>query len=151
MAESGLAGRFCFSASAHTKNCRNVTFKHRLGTTPQTYGKKADFSKFRPFGCRAYLKKERRASGKLTPRAVEAIHLGFVSDCNMSSSRYKFYVPSTGQHMYSNQAKCDEDLYPYQNQDMIEGMPADESVMTIMLKNCLRCRRMSHGSSLRTG
>jgi hypothetical protein len=38
---------------------------------------------------------------------------------------YKFYVPSTGQIMYSNQAKFDEELYPYRNQDMIQGMLVD--------------------------
>ena len=88
----------CFSASTHCKSYRNVTFKQRLGTTPHAkiYGEKADVSKFRPFGCRAYvhLNKDRREPGKHTPRAVEAIHLGFASDSNMSA--YKFYVPSTG-------------------------------------------------------
>jgi hypothetical protein len=34
MAESGLAGRFWFSAFNHVKNFRNVNFKYRLGTTP---------------------------------------------------------------------------------------------------------------------
>ncbi len=34
MTESGLAGRYWFSAVKHGKNCRNVTFKYRLGTTP---------------------------------------------------------------------------------------------------------------------
>jgi hypothetical protein len=33
MAESGLAGRFWFSAANHGKNCQNVTFKYRLGMT----------------------------------------------------------------------------------------------------------------------
>jgi hypothetical protein len=134
MAESGLAGRFWFSAATHAKNCRNVTFKQRLGTSPHAkmYGEKADVSKFRPFGCRAYvhLNKERRLPGKHTPRAVEAIHLGFASDCNMSA--YKFYVPSTGQVIYSNQAKFDENFYPYRNQDMIEGMLADDHNVDIL-------------------
>jgi hypothetical protein len=134
MSESGLAGKFWFSASTRAKNCRNVTFKHRLGTTPNTkmYGKKSDVSKFRPFECRAYvhLIKERRAPDKHTPRAVEAIYLGFASDCNMSA--YTFYMPSTGQLMYSNQAKFDEELYPYRNQDMIEGMLADDHNVDIL-------------------
>ena len=134
MAESGMAGRFWFSASIHGKNCRNVTFKQRLGTTPHAkmYGEKADVSKFRPFGCRAYvhLNKERRAPGKHTPRAVEAIHLGFASDRNMSA--YKFYIPSTGQLMYSNQAKFDEDFFPYRNKDMIEGQLADDLNVDIL-------------------
>jgi hypothetical protein len=33
---------------------------------------------------------------------VEAIHLGFASDCNMSA--YKFYIPSSGKCIVSNQA-----------------------------------------------
>ncbi len=77
------------------KSCQNVTFKQRLGTTPHVkmYGTKADVSKFRPFVCtgKAYvhLNKDRREPGKHTPRAVEAIHLGFSSDSNMRA--YKFY------------------------------------------------------------
>jgi hypothetical protein len=101
MSKSGLAERFWFSASTHAKTGRkhDVTFKHRLGTTTHAkmYGKKADVWKFRPFGCSAYvhLNKERRAPGKHTSKAVEAIHLGFASDCHMSA--YKIYVPSTEQ------------------------------------------------------
>jgi hypothetical protein len=91
MTESGMAGRFWFSASIHAKNCRNVTYKQRIGTTPHAkmYGTKADVSKFRPFGCNAYvhLNKERREPGKYIPRAVEAIHLGLASDCNMGAGR----------------------------------------------------------------
>jgi hypothetical protein len=71
MAESGWAGRFWFSAVNHGKNCRNVTFKYRLGTTPyaRLYGMKKDVPKFRPFGYKAYvhLNKERREKGKHTP------------------------------------------------------------------------------------
>ncbi len=50
MAQSCMAGRFWFSASTHAKNCRNVTYKQRIGTTPHAklYGTNADFSKFRP-------------------------------------------------------------------------------------------------------
>ncbi len=57
MAESCLAGRYWFSAVNHGNNCRNVTFKYRLGTTPYAllYGMKKDGSKFRPFGCKAYV------------------------------------------------------------------------------------------------
>ena len=66
MAESGLAGRYWFSAVTHGKNCRNVTFKYRLSTTPyaRLCEMKKDVSKFRAFGCKAYvhLNKERRDS-----------------------------------------------------------------------------------------
>jgi hypothetical protein len=55
IAESGsakLARRYWFSAVNNGKNCRNVTFKYRLGTTPyaRLYGIKIDVSKFRPLG-----------------------------------------------------------------------------------------------------
>jgi hypothetical protein len=61
---------------------------------------KKDVSKFRPFGCKAYvhLNKERRDKGKHTPFAVEAINLGFASDCNMSV--YKFIFPRLENVLY---------------------------------------------------
>jgi hypothetical protein len=49
-----------------------------------------------------HLNKERREKGEHTPPAVEAFHLGFASDCNMSV--YKFYIPSSGKCIVSNQA-----------------------------------------------
>ena len=108
-----MAGRFWYSAIDFGSTCRNATYKQRLGTTPHAkiFGIKKDVSKFRPFGCRAYLhlNKERREPGKHAPRAVEAIHLGFASDMSCQ----KFWVPSTGQLTYTNQAKFDEDLFPY--------------------------------------
>ena len=98
MAESGLGGPMWFSAVTHAVNCRNVTFKKRLGTTQheKLFGVNKDVSKFRPFGCRAYmhLNKERREKGKHVPMAVENIHLGFASDLNTSG--YKFLVEGTG-------------------------------------------------------
>ena len=64
MAESGLGGPLWFYATTHGMNCRNATFKKRIGTPPheKLYGIKKDVSKFRPFGCRAYmhLNKDRR-------------------------------------------------------------------------------------------
>jgi hypothetical protein len=82
------------------------------------YMVKKDVSKFKPFGCKAYvhLTKERREKGKHTPRAVD---LGFASDCNFSA--YKFYIPSSGKCIVSNQARFDEESFPYRNQDMIRG------------------------------
>ena len=81
MAESGLGGRFWFKAACAGKDARNVTYKQRLGSTPYTcmYGDVKDVSRFRAFGCRAYvyLNAERRENGKHTPRALEAIFLGF--------------------------------------------------------------------------
>ncbi len=87
----------------------------------QLNGMKKDVSKFRPLGCKVYvhLNKERREKGKHTPRAVEAIHLGFASDCNMSA--YKFYISSSRKCIVSNQALFDEESFSYRNQDMIKG------------------------------
>ena len=39
MAESGVGGRFWFSATMNGVNCRNTTFKKRLGTTPHVWVK----------------------------------------------------------------------------------------------------------------
>ncbi len=36
-------------------------------------------------------------------------------------SAYKFYIPSSGKCIVSNQAPFDEELLPYRNQDMISG------------------------------
>ena len=107
MVESGLGGQFWFSAMMAAKDARNATFKERIATTPwmMMHGRKRDVSKFRAFGCRAYiyLDEDRRRKGKHVPRAVEAINLGFATDHNMSA--YKFYVPSTRKIMLCNQAK----------------------------------------------
>ena len=78
MAESGLGGRFWFKSALAGCEARNVTYKERIGTTPWKlmHGSPRDVSKFRAFGCRAwvYLNSERRDKGKHTPRAVEAIN-----------------------------------------------------------------------------
>ncbi len=67
MAESGLAGKYWFSAANCAKDCRNVSYKARIKNTPwgAVHGEKKVVSKFQPVGCRAwmYLNKERR--GKL--------------------------------------------------------------------------------------
>jgi hypothetical protein len=57
--------------------------------------------------------------GKHSPRSVEAIHLGFASDCNMSG--YKFCIPLSGKCIVSNQARFDEESFADRNQDMISG------------------------------
>ena len=88
MAESGLGGQHWSCSTQNGVNCRNVTFKERLGTTPyeKTYGIKKDVSRFKPFGCRAYmhLNKDQRDKGRHAPKAVEAINLGFALDSNTS-------------------------------------------------------------------
>ena len=81
MAESGLAGKYWFCAANCAKDCRNAMYVDRIKNSPWglMYGEKRDVSKFRPFGCRAwmFLNKDRREKGKTTPRAVEVVNLGF--------------------------------------------------------------------------
>ncbi len=93
MAESELGGRFWFKSALAGCEARNVTYKERIGTTPWKlmHGVPRDVSKFRAFGCRAwvYLNSERRDKGKHTPRAVQAINLGF----EPNTSAYSFYIP----------------------------------------------------------
>ena len=95
------------SAGNHGMNSRNTTFKRRLGTTPheKIFGIKKDVTKFRPFGCRAYmhLNKDQREKGKHVPKAVELIHLGFATDLNTNG--YKFLVEGTTKVIVSNQGK----------------------------------------------
>jgi hypothetical protein len=93
MVESGLGGRFWFRAAAAGIHARNATFKARIGTTHRhlMYRQKKDVSGFRAFGCRAwvYIDPQRRAKGKHTPRAEEAIYVGFA----INTSAWSFHVP----------------------------------------------------------
>jgi hypothetical protein len=61
---------------------------------------------------------------------VEAIHLGFASDCNMSA--YKFYFSSSGKCIASNQARFDEESFPYKIQDMISGKLDENNNLKIL-------------------
>jgi hypothetical protein len=93
MAESRLGGRFWFKAALPGKDARNVTYKQLLGQTPHTcmHCELKDGSRFRAYGCRAwvYLNAERREKGKHTPRALEAIYLGF----EPNTSAWSFFIP----------------------------------------------------------
>ena len=97
MAESGLGGRFWFKAANAGKDARNVTFKERIGMSryQAMYGEKKDVSDFRAFGCSAwvYLDWQRREKGKHTPRAKEAIYVGFTDNTMGSPTTWAFYIP----------------------------------------------------------
>ena len=127
MVESGLGGRFWFRSALAGRDARNATYKERIGTTPwrRMHGEMRDVSKFRAFGCRAwvYLDKERRENGKHTPRAVKAINLGFKTN----TSTYCFFILETNKLMTSNQAKFDEYCFPFRNQKMVEKYQSDNS------------------------
>ena len=103
MAESGLGGRFWFRAAMAGKDARNAIYAERLKTSPHQamYGEPKDVSRFRAFGCKAfvYLCKDRRQNGKHIARAVEAVNLGFASN----TSAYLLYVPERKSLMTSNQ------------------------------------------------
>jgi hypothetical protein len=88
-------------------------------------GEKKQVSRFRAFGCRAwvYLNKERRENGKHTPRAVEAIHLGF----EPNTSAYSFFIAEKNTIMSSNQAQFDETVFPFRKKKMVEQHQSDNS------------------------
>ncbi len=68
-----------------------------------------------------HLNKERRVKGtqRHAPKAVEAVNLGFATDCNTSG--YKFYIEETGKILISNQVKFDENSFysSYRNHNMV--------------------------------
>jgi hypothetical protein len=45
---------------------------------------------------------------------------------------YKFYFPSSGKCIVSNQAQFDEESYPYRNQDMIRGKLDEDNNLEIL-------------------
>jgi hypothetical protein len=103
MVESGLGGRFWFRAATAGFDARNTTFKARIGITQHhlIYGQKKDVSSFLAFGCRAwvYIDPERLAKGKHTPRAEEAIYVGFA----INTSVWSFYVLERKKILTTNQ------------------------------------------------
>ena len=68
MAESGLGGKFWFKSALAAIDASNATYKERISTTPwrRMHGERRDVSRFRAFGCRAWvhLNLERREKGK---------------------------------------------------------------------------------------
>jgi hypothetical protein len=129
MVESGLGGQFWFSTAMEAKDSHNVTYKESIRMTLYLcmYGRKKDISKFRAFGCQAYmyhdLNEEQRGKGKHIPRAGEATNLGFATDHNISG--YKLYIPSTRKIAISNEARFDELRFPYRKQAIINQNKED--------------------------
>ena len=127
MVESGLGGRFWFKSALAAVEARNATYKERIGTTPwrRMHGERRDVSRFRAFGCRAWvhLNSERREKGKHTPRAVEAIYLGF----EPNTSAYSFFITEKNTIMSSNQAQFDEGVFPFRKKKVVEQYQSDNS------------------------
>jgi len=129
MAESGMTGMFWFRALVSSRDARNVTYHERIKTTPHmlVYGEPKNLSKFRAFGCRAFvtLNKDRRAPGKLSPRAVEGINLGFATESNTSG--YAIFIPESRKIIITNNVRFDETTFPYRKQSMVDKYTADAS------------------------
>ena len=93
MAESGLGGRFWFRAAVAGKDARNAIFLERIKTSPHNamYGEPKDVSRFRAFGCKAfvYLNKDSKESGKHIARGIDAVNLGLASN----TSACIHYIP----------------------------------------------------------
>ena len=119
MAESGLAGRFWYSATDFSRvpECYLQAATGSNSACQDIWSQEGyvEISTLQMPGLPAL--EQRREPGKHAPRAVEAIHLGFASDMSCP----KFWVPSTSQLVYTNQAKFDEGLFLYRNKEMIEG------------------------------
>ena len=96
MVESGLGGQFWFSAALAANDARNVTYKEHIRMTPWEimYGSKKNVSDYLAFGCLSYvyMNKDRRGNGKHLSQALNAIHLGFASDHNMSAHKIYCFV-----------------------------------------------------------
>jgi hypothetical protein len=118
MAESGLGGRFWFKAASAGKDARNKTFKEEIRTMlhQAIYGKKRDMSDFRAFCCRAWVYLD-----KHTPRAKEAIYVGFAN--NMS--QWALWTLEDKKIMTSNQVKFSEHEFPFQTRKMVDQFLLD--------------------------
>jgi hypothetical protein len=146
MAQCWLGGKYWSSAATLGKDCWNVAYKERIKNTPwkQLYGEKKDVSKFRQFGCRAWmhLKKERREKGKTAPRAVEVVNLGFASDLNTTryTSAYKVLISATGQVMTTNQLDFDESFFPFRKEKLIKQLDEGDDEIDIYSRRWRRSR-----------
>jgi hypothetical protein len=86
---------------------------------------KKDVSGFLAFGCRVwvYIDPERRAKRKHTPRAEEAIYVGFA----INTSVLSFYVPERKRIVTTNQVKFSEHEFPFRKRSMVEKHLIDNS------------------------
>jgi hypothetical protein len=135
-AESGLNAnecKFLVPGAIMPTNARNTRYHEQTKTTPfrAIYGRKQNLLKFRTFGCRAYLylNEERCPAGKQHPRAVEGTHLGFATDSNTSG--YVIYILSTKKKFSLNQVRCDELLFLYSKNEIINKFLEEEATSAL--------------------
>jgi hypothetical protein len=83
-----------------------------------------DVSRFRAFGCRAWVhpNSERRGKDKHAPRALEAIYLGF--EPNISS--LCFCIPERQILWSTNQAKFDKHSFPFRQSSIFDKFQNSE-------------------------
>jgi hypothetical protein len=118
MVESRMTGMFWFRALITAKDARNATYHEHIKTMQHmlVYGQPKNLSKFRTFGCSAFmtLDKDRLGPGKYATRVFEGINLGFATDSNTSA--YVIYVPESRKEFITNQARFDETSFPFRKQ-----------------------------------
>ncbi len=87
------------------------------------YGEPKDVSLYRPLGCRAWvhLNSDRREKGKHTPRAKEAIYLGF----EPNTSAWSFFISEKQQLWSTNQAQFDKHFFPFRKATIIHKYHMD--------------------------
>ena len=109
-------------------------YKARIGTTPWKliHGEKMDLSRFRTFGCRAWVhfNSERREKGKHTQQAIEVIYLGF----QPNTSSWSFFIPKRNTMISPNQAQFDKRIFPFRNREMIEKYQSDQATDILFRK-----------------
>ena len=71
---------------------------------------------------------ERRENSKHTPRALEAIYLGF----EPNTSAWCFFIPESQQLWVTNQAKFDEHSFPFRQRSIVDKFQQSENSYDIL-------------------
>ena len=128
---------FWFCAATNGNDYRNATYNHRIKNTTYgpLYGEKKDLSKFRPFGCRAWIhiNKNQHEKRKHALGVVEAINLDLASDLNKSAYKSRLYIPLTKQIITTKQVVFDESFFPY-HKEFIKRLDEGDDELDILYK-----------------
>jgi len=100
------------NTSAYILN-RSRTAALGPGETPyyKLFGKHADVSHLRAFGCRVYVHDTSKTEGKFGSRAIEGIMLGYDDEGN-NPKCYRVLIPSEGRYRRTGHVTCDESTFP---------------------------------------
>ncbi len=117
-----MVGKFWFKAATNWKNCQNATYKLSINSTPylELYGKEKDLSRFRLFGCLAYMHVHKDCSerGETVEHAIEVINFGFATDTNTSA--YVVYNQATDKLLTTNQLVFYKSFFQYRKENFIK-------------------------------